>query len=374
MAPATSGALASPAPPAVSASSAGLSSAPASPAPSTISGHPILESSDSTHEACHPPEKKKRRVNNVNNALRQKRNWIRAALQDQGFCILKPTPKFPLPEMPEEMKRLLSNTCHESVSKFHSFSKEEGPIDHGRLLRKLVLEDLPQSGQDFVLKWQAYLMELHLDFEAGGGQELRILPSSLQALYTTFPGVMPQLLHTDHPLDLKPLVFSVIVAGDRAFKIEYSLLLWNLIKDRSASMKKLQEEITQLQAQGSTETSEPKLKKLQQQLKKHTEFREFTAETILNRDATQVVVEPGEAIIFRHDFPHLGASDARNWRLFFSFGSNNINTTDNSVQTSFILNHPAVIKLHDQMHFGARNWKNPKDAEWYHKYQPPKMP
>ena len=42
-------------------------------------------------------------------------------------------------------------------------------------------------------------------------------------------------------------------------------------------------------------------------------------------DATQAVVEPGEAIIFRHDFPHLGASDARNWRLFFSFGSNKSN-------------------------------------------------
>jgi hypothetical protein len=152
---------------------------------------------------------------------------MRKRLTENGHDLLRPTYKKPWPKMPDDLKELLRDTTNKSMATFLSFCKENGPVDHGRVLWKVGQEHqpLPPPLQAYLSQCERYLQDLNLE-PSLPREALKILPKSVQVIYTALPGMMPQLMHTDHKIDLdskaegssmRPIVYSVIVARDAPF-------------------------------------------------------------------------------------------------------------------------------------------------------------
>ena len=151
----------------------------------------------------------------------------------------------------------------------------------------------------------------------------------------------------------------MIIPGERPFYLQYSTDLWDAVKSREVKLKELGKQLQELQRSTPPPSPQSTLE-LQRQLKAVSEGSHFTRELKLNHDITRLRVEPGQAIIFAHDWPHAGDVDGRNWRLFFSYGNTSGEKKTNTVETTSLLNCEEVLKLHSTMLKAVAGFKVPE--------------
>jgi hypothetical protein len=264
----------------------------------------------------------------VKERSRQKRARIdrlremRFTLDDTGYLILD-APEFP-PKLRQAVKNTGAGKKTTPLLSFSQYGAQDGYVDQARRSQHLPIPNSQTALNEYGSQIEGCLQEL--------GLRGSLWVEFTQALYTVYPTLLPQLFHTDHPLiaTTKGSVYSVIVAGNRAFHLLHSRTLWNAVKSRGSKQPSLSQD------------------------------------DLLRHDVQHLRIPLGKMIIFRGDWPHAGDVDARNYRLFFAYGELMARTQGtNQVHSNALLNHATVLKMHHEYaKYTAEVKVAPKDASF----------
>ncbi len=205
-------------------------------------------------------------------------------LHSKGFIVLE------APVASEELVNFLRGQVDEWGVFIKSFT-DARKSDRAR--RMVTIEEVEQGCPlwDFIVE-----VEKNLPSLLGG----TIQPNKVEVLQTVLPLQQPQLLHTDHGENVE--VYSVIIALNRPFTLLSSEGGWKSIK----------------------------------------EGRELSEGEKVNLDLFSITVKVGQMVLFRGDWPHAGATDHTNVRLFLTVGKFGAFHTQSNVNNISRLNAEAV--------------------------------